>query len=139
MSVKQGQSTDGPIVVFDAMCVLCSANAQFILKHDRSRRFRLASMQNEFGASLYRRFGIDPADPESIIVVDGQKLYRDSDAVLAIYYGLGGFWRLAALGKLVPHFIRDPLYRWVARNRYRLFGRRESCWIPSPEQADRIL
>jgi predicted DCC family thiol-disulfide oxidoreductase YuxK len=136
--MKAGNA-QGPIVVFDAMCVLCSANAQFILKHDRKRHFRLASMQNEVGASLYRRFGIDPADPESIIVVDGEKLYRDSDAVIAIYYGLGGFWRLIGLGRLVPHFIRDPLYRWVARNRYRLFGRRESCWIPSREQADRIL
>ncbi|WP_423342459.1 thiol-disulfide oxidoreductase DCC family protein [Rhizobium sp. HT1-10] len=76
----------GPIVVFDAMCVLCSVNAQFILKHDRNRHFRLASMQYEVGADLYRRFGIDPADPESIIVVDGEKFYRDSDAVLAIYY-----------------------------------------------------
>jgi predicted DCC family thiol-disulfide oxidoreductase YuxK len=132
-------AVEGPIVVFDAMCVLCSANAQFILKHDRSRRFRLASMQDEVGASLYRRFGIDPADPESIIVVDGEKLYRDSDAVLAIYIGLGGPWRLIAVGKIVPHVIRDPLYRWVARNRYRLFGRRETCWVPTPEQANRIL
>jgi predicted DCC family thiol-disulfide oxidoreductase YuxK len=139
MDGTRTQVSDGPIVVFDAMCVLCSANAQFILKHDHRRRYRLASMQNGVGASLYRKFGIDPSDPESIIVVEGERLYRDSDAVLAIYYGLGGFWRLAALGKLVPHFIRDPLYRWVARNRYRLFGRRESCWIPSPEQADRIL
>ncbi|EJJ29930.1 hypothetical protein PMI11_01801 [Rhizobium sp. CF142] len=96
-------------------------------------------MQNEVGANLYRKFGIDPADPESIIVVDGEKLYRDSDAVLAIYYGLGGLWKLVAVGRIVPHFIRDPLYRWVARNRYRLFGRRETCWLPSSEQADRIL
>lgn len=132
-------SVEGPVVVFDAMCVLCSANAQFILKHDRRRHFRLASMQNEVGASLYRRHGIDPANPDSIIVLDGGKLYRDSDAVLAIYYGLGGFWKLVAIGRLVPRFIRDPLYRWVARNRYRLFGRRETCWIPAPEQADRIL
>lgn len=139
MGVSVARDAGGPIVVFDAMCVLCSANARFILKHDRNHHFRPVSMQNEVGANPHRRFGIDPADPELIIVDDGEKLHRDSDAVLAISYGLGGFWKLVALGKIVPHFVRDPFYRWIARNRYRLFGRRETCWLPSPKQADRIL
>ena len=128
-----------PVIVFDAQCVLCSANAQFVLKHDRREHFRLASMQGEVGAGLYRRFGIDPADPESIILVEGDAVKRDSDAVLAIYAGLGWPWRGAAALRLVPRFLRDPVYRWVARNRYRLFGRRETCWLPTPEQARRVL
>jgi predicted DCC family thiol-disulfide oxidoreductase YuxK len=129
----------GPIIVFDAMCVLCSANAQFVLRHDRTARFRLASMQGEVGAALYRRCGIDPENPETMIVVDGQSVLRDSDAVLAIYEGLGWPWKGLSIVRLVPRFIRDPLYRLVARNRYRIFGRREACWLPSPEQARRIL
>jgi predicted DCC family thiol-disulfide oxidoreductase YuxK len=64
---------------------------------------------------------------------------RDSDAVLAIWAGLGWPWRLLGLFRVVPHVVRDPVYRWIARHRYRLFGRRESCWLPSPEQASRIL
>ncbi len=129
----------GPIILFDAECILCSANAQFVLTHDRKKRFRLAAMQGEVGSGLYRRFGIDPTNPDSIIVVDGDKMLRDSDAVLAIYAGLGWPWKALALFRLVPRVIRDPLYLFVARNRYRIFGRRESCWLPSPEFRDRLL
>lgn len=129
----------GPIIVFDAECILCSANAQFVLSHDHERRFRLASMQGDVGAALYRRFDIDPANPETMIVVDGDRALRDSDAVLAIYEGLGWPWRAATLFRIAPRFVRDPIYRLVARNRYRIFGRREACWVPSPDHADRML
>ncbi|MCQ1833996.1 thiol-disulfide oxidoreductase DCC family protein [Neorhizobium galegae] len=139
MSGSNGMDLGGPIIVFDAMCVLCSANAQFVLRHDRAARFRLASMQGEVGAALYRRCGIDPENPETMIVVDGQSVLRDSDAVLAIYDGLGWPWKALSIVRLAPRFIRDPLYRLIARNRYRIFGRREACWLPSPEQARRIL
>jgi predicted DCC family thiol-disulfide oxidoreductase YuxK len=130
---------DRPVIVFDAMCVLCSANARFILRHDRHGRFRLASMQGAAGAELYRRFGIDPTDPDSLILVEGARALRDSDAVLAIYAGLGGAWRAAGLLRAIPRALRDPAYRWIARNRYRLFGRRQACWVPEPAWADRIL
>ena len=128
-----------PVIVFDAECILCSANAQFVVRHDHARRFRLASMQGEVGAALYRRFGIDPADPETMIVVEGDKALRDSDAVLAIYRGLGWPWKALGLLRIVPRFLRDPLYRLIARNRYRIFGKHDACWLPSPENADRFL
>jgi predicted DCC family thiol-disulfide oxidoreductase YuxK len=128
-----------PVIIFDAMCVLCSANARFVLRHDRRGYFRLASMQGAAGAALYRRFGIDPTDPDTLIVVTGDRALRDSDATLAIWSGLGWPWRAAAAFAIVPRGLRDPLYRWIARNRYRLFGRRETCWLPAPEQRDRIL
>ncbi|MEO8652009.1 MAG: DCC1-like thiol-disulfide oxidoreductase family protein [Hyphomicrobiaceae bacterium] len=129
-----------PIIVFDGQCVLCSANAQFVLRHDRRGHFRLASMQGEVGAALYRHFQIDPGNPESLIVVDGERLYRDSDAILAIYGGLGWPWRaLAIAGRVVPRVLRDSVYRWIARHRYRLFGRRDVCWMPSAEYAERVL
>jgi predicted DCC family thiol-disulfide oxidoreductase YuxK len=128
-----------PIILFDAECVLCSANAQFILNHDTARRYRLASMQGEVGAELFRRHGIDPTDPDTILVIDGERVLRDSDAVLSIYAGLGWPWRIAAAVRMVPRPLRDPVYRWVARNRYRIFGRRDRCWLPRPEDADRVL
>jgi predicted DCC family thiol-disulfide oxidoreductase YuxK len=96
-------------------------------------------MQGDTGAAFYRRFGIDAADPETLIVVQGGKALRDSDAILAIWRGLGWPWRaLGALGVL-PRAMRDPGYRWIARHRYRLFGRRETCWVPSPADAERLL
>jgi predicted DCC family thiol-disulfide oxidoreductase YuxK len=128
-----------PIILFDALCVLCSYNAQFVLKYDRAGHFRLASMQGEVGAALYRKFGIDPADPETMIVVEGDVALRNSDAVLAIYAGLGWPWRLASAARIIPRPIRDAVYGWIARNRYRLFGKRDTCWLPSPELADRLL
>jgi predicted DCC family thiol-disulfide oxidoreductase YuxK len=131
--------SEHPIIVFDALCVLCSANARFVLKHDRRGRFRLASMQGEVGSALFRRFGIDPGDPETMVLVDGDRALRDSEAVLAIYFGLGWPWRAMAIFRLVPRPVRDAVYRLVARNRYRWFGRREACWVPRPEQMERIL
>ncbi len=130
---------DRPIILFDGMCILCSANAQFVLRHDRRGHFRLASMQSDAGQALYRRFGIDPANPETLIVVTGETALRDSDAVLAIYRRLGWPWRIAGASGIVPRRVRDPLYHWIARNRYRLFGRRETCWLPDPAWAERML
>ncbi len=128
-----------PIIVFDAECVLCSVNAQFVLRHDTRGHFRLASMQGEVGAALYREFGIDPADPDTMIVVSDGRALRDSDAVLAIWSRLGWPWRAVGALRIVPRAIRDPAYRLLARNRYRIFGRRSSCWLPSPEHAERML
>jgi predicted DCC family thiol-disulfide oxidoreductase YuxK len=96
-------------------------------------------MQGKIGTALYQRCGMDPADPDSLIIVDGTNVLRDSDAVLAIYAGLGWPWKAISVLRIIPHMLRDPAYRWLARNRYRIFGRRETCWLPTPEQASRIL
>ena len=128
-----------PIILFDAECVLCSTNTQFVLKHDKVGHFRLASMQSDIGAAIYRRHGMDPQNPSSMLVVEGDRVRQDSDAVLSIYEGLGFPWRLFSALRLVPAFLRDAVYRWVAQNRYRLFGKRKTCWVASPEYRDRFL
>jgi predicted DCC family thiol-disulfide oxidoreductase YuxK len=127
------------VIVFDAQCVLCSAHAQFVLRHDRARRFKLAALQSGIGQDLYRKYGLDPCNPQSLIVVDGDGLLTDSNAVIAIWMGFGGAWRAAGFFRIVPRAVRDPLYRWVARNRYRLFGERDVCWVPSPADRARFL
>ena len=132
-------ASSGPIILFDAECVLCSANARFVLERDRDATFRLASMQSEIGRSLYRRHGMDPDDPASLLVVEGDRMRRDSDAVLTIYETLGFPWSLARVFRIVPAALRDPVYRLVARNRYRLFGRRDTCWVAPERYRDRIL
>lgn len=135
-----GQSLPaGPIILFDAECVLCSANAQFVLKRDKAARFHLASMQGDIGAALYRQHGMDPANPDSMLVVENGRVRQDSDAVLAIYEGLGFPWSLMRIFRIVPTALRDPVYRWIARNRYRIFGKRDTCWIAPEEYRQRIL
>ncbi|WP_374406731.1 thiol-disulfide oxidoreductase DCC family protein [Pelagerythrobacter sp.] len=128
-----------PVVVFDGDCILCSANARFILRHDRRGHFRLATMQGAAGAALMARFGIDPLDPETFILVEGDRVRRNSDAALAIAEGLGWPWRALGALRIVPRPLRDAVYGLVARNRYRWFGRRERCFVPTPEQARRVL
>lgn len=129
----------GSIVLFDAECVLCSANAQFILNHDKAERFYLASMQGPVGASLFHQYGLDPTNPTSILVIEEGKARKDSDAVISIYEGLGLPWRLISLFRIIPAFLRDPIYLLVARNRYRLFGKRETCWLPAERYRARML
>lgn len=129
----------GPIILFDAECVLCSAHARFVLERDRHATFRLASMQGEVGRSLARRNGMDPDDLASLLVVEGDRVRRDSDAILGICETLGFPWRLARVFRLVPAVLRDPVYRFVARHRYRLFGRRETCWVAPARYRGRIL
>ena len=128
-----------PIILFDAECVLRSANARFVLERDHAAVFRLASMQGEVGQALYRKHGMDPSDPASMLVVEGDRMRRDSDAVLSIYERLGFPWSLVRIFRIVPSSLRDPAYRFVARNRYRIFGRRDSCWIAPEHYRDRIL
>lgn len=134
----QAPST-GPIILFDAECVLCSANARFVLERDRHAVFLLASMQGEVGQALYRLHGMDPADPATLLVVEGERMRRDSDAVLGIYERLGLPWSLVRVFRLVPARLRDPVYRLVARNRYKLFGRRDTCWVAPERYRHRIL
>jgi len=136
---RLADESSGPIILFDAECVLGSSNAQFVLKHDKIGRFRLASMQGEVGAEIYRRHGMDPQNPSSMLVVEGERVRQDSDAVLSIYQGLGFPWRLLAALRILPAFLRDPVYQWVARNRYRLFGKRDTCWVAPPEYRNRFL
>jgi len=132
------QPPTGPIILFDAECVLCSANARFVLERDREARFQLASMQGEIGAALFEANGLDPKDPSSILVIDGARVRKDSDAVLSIYEGLGWPWKIAGLARIVPAALRDPVYRLIARHRYRLFGKREACWVPPPHLRSRV-
>lgn len=127
------------IVVFDGVCVFCSGWVRFLLKRDRAARFRFATMQSQAGRRLLAGHGLDPDDPVSFLLVEDGGAFTDSGAILRIVTRLGGAWRLAAAGYAVPRPVRDALYRWLARNRYRWFGRRDACFAPTPETAHRFL
>ena len=96
-------------------------------------------MQGEYGSQLYREHGIDSTNPETLIVVEHGKLYRNSDAIIRIYELIGWPWKAVIALKLIPRSLRDPVYLWIARNRYRIFGERDQCWLPSAEHVDRVI
>ena len=129
----------GLVILFDGICVMCSASAAFVIRHDPAAQFRLAAMQGDQGQAICAALGIDPQLPDSIVLLDDGRVLTGSDAVLGIASRLTYPWRLLAGLRIVPRGIRDRLYGWIARNRYRLFGRRDSCWIPGGEDRRRIL
>jgi predicted DCC family thiol-disulfide oxidoreductase YuxK len=129
-----------PIIVFDGACVLCSRWVDFILQHDADGRFKLAAMQGAHGRALLAQHGLSPDGPASLLLVQDKRGYTDTDAIIRVLQALGAGWRLpGTLLKLMPRRVRDALYRWLARNRYRIFGRRAQCRVPDPAQAWRFL
>jgi predicted DCC family thiol-disulfide oxidoreductase YuxK len=131
---------DRPIIIFDGHCVLCSAFAQFVVKHDRDARFRLMAAQSDLGRALYRHFGLDPVNYDTYVLLLNGEAYFRSDASIRILQGLGGAWRiLAKSARFIPAPLRDSFYNVIARNRLRWFGTRAQCYLPSPSQADRFL
>lgn len=138
-------SEANPIILFDGVCGLCNRSVQFLLKHDKAERLRFASLQSEFAEKVLSRHGIDPKDLDTLHVVlncdrpDEQVLMR-SDAVLRAGRELGGAWTIpATIARLIPRALRDLVYRFVARNRYQVFGKSESCMLPDPAQRHRFL
>lgn len=132
--------TEAPVIVFDGVCVLCSGWVDFVLRHDRAGRFRLAAMQGRHGRELLQAHGLCPEDPASLLLVQDGNGYTDTAAIIRALSQLGGFWPIAArLLRLVPRVCRDWAYRGIARHRYRLFGRRATCRLPDPAQAWRFL
>jgi predicted DCC family thiol-disulfide oxidoreductase YuxK len=127
------------LVFFDGVCHLCQGTVKFILKRDRNRLFAFAPLQGET-AKAYLNMAVDEtAAPESVIVWhQGKKLER-SAAIFHILRYLPGPWKLLSVFRFLPSFVSDPLYRFVARNRYRWFGRAESCMMPKPEWKEQFL
>lgn len=132
--------TSGKIVVlFDGVCNLCNGTVQFIIKRDPSSRFLFASLQSDYGQSQLLRFGLDPSQLHSIITVEDGKFSERSDAALRIASGLTQPWPMMGVFKIVPRFIRDAVYNLIAKNRYKMFGKQESCMIPTPDMKAKFL
>jgi predicted DCC family thiol-disulfide oxidoreductase YuxK len=118
------------VLIYDGHCHLCSGWARFLHRHPVQPAFRLVAMQSGEGRSLLAAHGIDADDPSTFLVLDAGRAWRESDAVIHVVTSLGWMWRVAALARIIPRSWRDALYRLLARNRYRWFGRREVCYLP---------
>ena len=127
------------IVVFDAKCLLCNGWVQFLLKHDRKGVFQFASIQSTTGQQLLAGAGLRVEGLQTLLLVDGASNWQHTSAIFRVLSGLGWPWRAAWIGWLVPAPLRDALYRLIARNRYWLFGRSDTCILPPPDFKTRFL
>lgn len=127
------------LIVFDGVCVLCEGFFQFTVGRDHEKRFRFATAQSETGQQLYRALGLSTDTFDTVLVYADGTLYTHAQAFGAVMGVLGGRYKLLVLFKYLPHWLTDWAYSLIARNRFRLFGRRDACLIPAPELQDRFL
>jgi predicted DCC family thiol-disulfide oxidoreductase YuxK len=130
---------DHPVILFDGVCNLCTGSVRFVIERDARKQFRFASLQSPvaeklLGAQEHARAGL-----ESMILIRGGRVYRKSTAALMIARRLDGLWPLLAAFLLIPRPLRDAVYDWIGKRRYRLFGKRDACWRPQAELAERFL
>ena len=133
------KSGDKKIILFDGLCHLCDSAITFVMKRDKRDVFGFAPLQTEAGARIADARGVSTADLDSVILVEGDGYHAKSSAVLRIGRSLGGVYSLLYPLILLPRWLRDAVYDFVARNRYRWFGQRESCRVPTPRERGRFL
>ena len=127
------------LILFDGVCNLCSALVQFVIRHDPAAKFRFAAIQSEIGGEIFQSHGLDPADLQTFVFVSNGQVFLRSDAAIEVVSRLGGAWRIFRIFRFVPKVLRDAIYSFIARNRYRWFGRKEVCMVPTAEIKERFL
>ncbi len=130
---------DGPVTVMDAHCSLCARGARWIARNDHRNEFRIVPVQSQLGEALLRHYGLDPADPVSWLYLEDGRAYSSLDAVMRAGLRLGGVWKALAVLRILPGPLRDLLYRMVARNRYRIFGKTDLCSLPDEQIQRRLI
>ena len=139
MTIDYLCTMDHPIVLFDGVCNLCNRSVQFIIKRDKEGLFRFASLQGKTGQSLLKQFNLPTDDLNSFVLIENEKAYTRSTGALRMMRRLKGGWKLLYAFIIVPPFIRNAIYSWIAKNRYKWYGKREECMIPTPELKSRFL
>lgn len=128
------------IILFDGVCNLCNASVQFVIKHDKKDLFRFVALQSDLGQQIIAHIGMNTQNIDSIILYEpGIAYHYKSDAALEIAKSLGGIFYFAGIFNIFPMALRNILYDYVARNRYRWYGKRESCMLPTPELKAKFL
>ena len=128
-----------PLILFDGVCNLCHGSVRWVLARDKRARFEFASLQSQVAAKALEGAWPEETPPDSIVLIVGDQILIRSDAAIEVGVQLGFPWCLGVTFKILPRRLRDAIYKWVARNRYRWFGQRDSCSLPSPGEAERFL
>ena len=132
-------SDSPPLILFDGVCNLCAWAVRFIIKRDPRGTFRFTALQSELGQRLLAQHHIDPASTDSFVLIEDGAAYTESTAALRVARRLRGAWPLCFAAIILPRFVRDPVYRFIARQRYRWFGKQNSCLVPTAELRARFL
>lgn len=127
------------ILLFDGVCNLCNSSIHWVIDRDRAEQFQFASLQSDFSKQKLKQFGVKNEDLNTVVLIDGDRVFKRSSAALEVLKKLGGGWQLLYVFKIIPAPIRDVVYNWIAKNRYRWFGKEDSCRIPTPELKSRFL
>lgn len=137
--IKNSQLENGPIFLFDSVCILCDNAVQYVLKHELSSDMLFISIQSPQGRELATAHGIDPDNPETFIFFENGVAHLKSDGVIALSQHLRGVVRLLRFGRYIPKSLRDWSYEKIARNRYKIFGRKDQCIIPDANNRHRFV
>ena len=129
----------GPLLLFDGVCNLCDRSVQFVLRHEPAGSIQFASLQSDVGRNALAEYGLDTEGMDSVVFIDQERAYVQSDAALAVAARLAAPWRWLVVGRIIPRPARNAVYRWVARNRYRWFGTHNECRVPTPKTRARFL
>ena len=130
---------DNHVVLFDGVCNLCNGLVNFLIDHDRHNKLKFASLQSAFGQKILAEHHLPTQNFDTFIFLSDGKVYMRSSGILELFRVLGGWWQLCYMGIVLPSFVRDSLYAWVAKNRYKWFGKQESCRMPTPELKAKFL
>jgi predicted DCC family thiol-disulfide oxidoreductase YuxK len=128
-----------PVVLFDGVCNLCNRLVQFIIKKDKKKQFLFASLQGKTGQDVLKKFSLPANDLNSFVLLEENRIYTKSTAGLKMLKKLGGGWQLLYAFIIVPKFIRNGIYNWIASNRYKWYGKKDACMIPTAELKERFL
>jgi predicted DCC family thiol-disulfide oxidoreductase YuxK len=139
MEMQEYRQNNEAVLLFDGVCNLCNSSVQFILKHEKNQNLTFAAIQSEAGKRRLAEHNINPIQTNSVILFKSGQVYTQSDAILKITQFLSFPYSLGKILFVVPKSIRDFFYKKVARNRYRWFGKRDSCMIPTPQLKNRFL
>lgn len=131
--------THQPIILFDGVCNFCNGAVNFTIKRDKKATIKFAALQSETGRQLVQQYGFPADDMRSFLFIENGKAYNRSTAALRVCRHLKGLWPLCYGFIIVPAFIRNGIYDWIAKNRYKWFGERQECMIPTPEVRARFL
>jgi len=132
-------SYTNPVILFDGVCNLCNGSVQKIIAADPGKKFRYASLQGEFGQQVLKQFHLPPNELGSFILLENNQIFTKSTGALKVARKLSGAWPLLYALIIVPRFIRDRIYNIIARNRYKWFGKKESCMVPHAALKDLFL